>query len=782
MIIDSEGVFKLVGLSVGKVTPVAVHCPLCGGRNKLEVRSIQTIRCMGCGFFGDALDLFVSARNETFDAAVGELTAKGYLVTTDTELAQAKARQEPRAAWREFLRARVSAVRRDPPPFMLGILDTYQVKYHPDLIARLYPHILPAVATDFLWLNLPKEAKDAVKFWGKRGAIVIPTFNNVDVIGLQVITVNGSTFLPVVEDIRPSAGFANAVSFQHETVALVEDPIFALRKNITALTSSADPVKLVCPVGAVDTTEFYRPNRITYWAPENPLTWTVRALQTSGARVCLAKSDFDFSKLTRHFIHDSQPPHATLARLLLEVPEDEAKAALSGITLEPVDKAKCLAQLSGDDAKYVESLLSKHVDTQTVSWNGAVVTETAEGWLCRGKLIASATLRLNDVEPVDDDAVVTGVVMFKRKAYPFRAKLSAMRKNTGAWLTNFIVKELGQIPYIDNAWSSKLLEIAQQFKPPTAILGHERYGWKDGTLRVSDIVVSADGLQRTAKLPHGPQAPMPLHIDEVDQGAFKSDGFCKLWLILLGNAYRSCHGKAPFGISLANEPYVPQRIGEAFGLPTAAVEQVAEYAMLPLPMLHDWNDRTARSLFVGSTKPNTILSADRHTQLLLSIRPDWITLRVGDSVDYVQLTSIFTALPTILSGTMTVGSNMFYRDMAEQLGRTFPERLVKRLERIAGDLDTYHVFSDSNQGSKIMLMLLKGVQQGSIVPSAATAAEVVIAIAQIRQFMASPFVPAPAIDDIVAPLKENSFLTGLTKTELAIRREVWDLSASYAAC
>jgi hypothetical protein len=794
MQVDPRAIFGMLGVDAGKVFPVVTDCPLCNARLKLEVRSAHHITCRSCWFVGDLIQLYARATQHTVPAAVAKLKALSFVGDLNAGYATAVASQ---ASWAAFCAKQVEYMRQQVPPVMMGIIYGLGIRPPEQAIQQAMPHFFYTTrkAIETARLPLPPEAAPVLSWWRRYGAIAIPSYDGACLCGLWLITSIGESYLPI-EVSRPSAGFSLAASIFDPAAVIVDTASDALRLSLWSLLSTGALYPFIIPHGMRDNVDGYRARQVVYWTPSGNSAWYLRAMTTPGAKT-LPHYQVQYDEHTlpargslaaflKSFSSMCRSAHAAAAEHLLALPEQEARALLVNHPLEPCERAKCVASVSGEDANRLSSLIMTANTSQTVAWNGEIVSETADGWICKGKVVSSATLQLFELRPMGKtgDAEVTGSVSYQGKAYTFTARLSDITKNPGSWMQRLVVSMAGRVPFVDRGWTHRIFELAQQFHPPTPVLSNQLYGWQDAALRMPRFIADRNGVFPAETQIRGPVLDLPEPLSCCDYDTFKSPGFCRLYLALLGNIALT-FAKAPaMGLVLTNEPQVLTRLASGLGTeltlnPTATA--VAAAAHDPLPLITNWTPEKLAEALAPGHPLNIAFSTDRKTAQLLRLHPGWLHVRVGGLFDSRVLRAIFLVVPRVIADPPIPTQPGFYAQLAELAIQGLDEHLPARIIRQAGrDLDLHLQYTADSEASRVMELLVYAVTQQQV-SAATTDTEVVIRHQDVVDAMVTPVVKLPPLPDLTRALMDARYLTESTvRGRWSIARNVWDLYRSLS--
>jgi len=634
-------------------------------------------------------------------------------------------------------------------------------------------------------------------WWGKHAALAIPAWDGPAISGFFLLTTKGTRYLQLTNS--PSAvGFGLVAPVGADWQVVVDQIEAAVSLVLWGRTETGRILPFVCPTGLADKPDNLRARRLVYWTPTGALRHYLRAVQMSGAQVLPHNEvqihgglpcDARFDRFIQ-YVRSAIPAHEAAARQLLDTPIDDARAVLAVQQLDPADKSRMLAYVQGEDARALHTLLSDTAVDRSISWSGQVITDTPSGWICRGQVISAVKLYIEQIRPYGDEgeALATGTLVFvdrlgARQVLSFAEQLSNLRKNVGDWLQRKVIATAGQLPFIDARWKNKLLEIAQQFHEPVAVMANKQYGWDGKQLRMPYFVVG-DQLHAATLVVDGPLLPLPSALTVVENDAFKSDAFCRLYLALVGNLMRTQMGRAGLGLLLTNEQHVVARLANAMGAEVLACpsgDLLDVHALDPLPLFTEWTPTRLRELFSRSGPKNVVVSVDKYTARLASVRPDWLHVRVGDVLDYQALRSIFLVLPRLVRADLPKPeAEDFYRRLAvllaDQLRADCP---TNRLTQVAFELDQYYVCRNNSAGTRLVELMIHCVMEDQI-KVVELPEYVELRFSAFRQATASPIVIMPTITEITDALRESRCLINVTDRAWHISRSSWDIMRSLA--
>jgi hypothetical protein len=387
------------------------------------------------------------------------------------------------------------------------------------------------------------------------------------------------------------------------------------------------------------------------------------------------------------------------------------------------------------------------------------------------------------------DATVVGHLVHRRRSYKFREQFSTIRRNPGIWIQQLIVMKAGCIPYIAKTWSTRLVEIAQQFHVPTPIMEDQQYGWSDGTLRLPHFAVDDTNVYATQSNVEGPRLILPAPLAQSEWQAYRGKAFCRVVLAFLGNLIRTKNSHSAIGLMLTNRPHIVGRLASAFMcdvLVNPTMELIENNSHAPLPLFTEWGEFKLRNVFESAGHKNIVFSTDSHTAALSRINPDWLHLQLGSHIDYMSLRSIFLILPALLRAqSIKIDSDTFYRNISDVIGpEVGPHCERHRLSDAALELDHHSSYRSNTAASRVMELIFYGMERGDIEPNIQDD-RVFVSTEQFLAATASPIVPIPALARLTASLRDARFLVGDNtkhgfrgEHRWAITRSAWDMNMS----
>lgn len=804
MNLDLPAVFGLLGMHFRRQSPTVDNCPLCGTPSKLEIRNASHVHCRACHFTGDVIELLNRRRckdgeEEELEQTVDELEIRGILGFTDSERSSYIQNQKRQDWLRELVDNGVQPLKKVVPAFLSALLDQHNVRHPHRVIKSLTPHICVLYRRD-LDGQVPRTARETMKWWGKYGALAITCYDGSRIVGFWLITRKGAQYLPMTDARTTVSGFAQLPSVTHDAVYVVDNPIQALRYIIWSVLEKGEPQGFVVPFGVQDSADSYRARRVVFWSPDGNSAWYLRALNTPRALTLdndsLGTFDPDtqmpcrgsWGVFTRHAT-SALDAYKAAARHLLSLKEADARSLMASTPIDSGDKAKLKACVSGVDQKLFEGLLATITTEETVTLDGDVITATEQGWMSKGKLISSVTFQIDQIRTTGryGEGTAYGTITYDGHTFPFEEDLQFMIKSPLDWLSETLIDRGLRPPYFQASWRKKLLEVSQRFHEPDIISNKSQYGWLDGALQMPHFVVDSSGVFPFQLITNGPQLGLPTELNSVEWDEFKKPSFCKLFLALLGNMFRTAKGFPGIGILLSNEQHVIERVAGAFGAApviSPSLSQIDEALDKPLPLFTQWQPSKLRDMFNIPGLKHLMVSVDSQTYSVASLNPDWLRLRIGSPIDYAALRQVFRVLPRLLRVTDPLGieTDTFYREIVDYVSKDITEYVPQRdrLSQAAAELDTGNRYRKSNAATRVVELICHKVTSGEMLP-AITEEEALVYIDDFLQATASPYIPTPSIDELTTMLKNARFLIRAQGDAWVFSREMWDMNRSLAS-
>ena len=780
MRLDPKAIAARIGLGSERLVPDIVDCPLCGSSGKLELRSVHHIQCRGCGFVGDLVRLHAAVKKESVAATVAELTSRGLLDLVGSEqtyLSNASVQE----VLQKLIRRKAAVLQDGVPSSFNGMLCTLNCRLFNQVPAQLRSHMIPLSKDDVydLEVPLPKDADAVFKWWGRLGAIGVPAYDGVDVAGFWVLTQRGSMYLPVI-DRKTSAAFGCVPSMSDPAVFVVDTIEEAVRLTVWSSVHREKPIGFVVPVGVRDTPEHYAAKQVIYWSVTDDSAWILRSrhspqnmvlLNSSVVRTGVYPFDGDFPRFMHEADASALSTYAGIAKHLLSLPHREAVKVASTEPMEPAERSKIAANASGEDARRLQALFSAQAPV-TIDWYGVVVSETPDGWVCKNRVISSAMFYLNEVRPFGTagEATVIGSVVYGNRAVAFTEKLSVIRRNTASWLENFAVQKFGVIVYIEKQWRSRLLEVSQRFRTPTAIMPEQRYGWNGNSLRMPFFIVDYKDISPSYEIVEGPRIPIPATFTEAEKDAFNSESFCRLFLIILKNILQTSDGVGT-GWAMVNQPHVVERTAHALSLsmqraPSDVVIQSQRNDPIIRPTVLD---TALGHILEQGPSVNMLVSVDRLTASLANIFYGWPLLPIKDVIEYRCLRGVFLVLQTMLSQSKTAAH---YRGLADVVSDRFGVKGALGSAGVSLDREI-HVTGTHSTAAKLCAFLVD-MSRNKTLRVDQTVEGVRVRHADFNTLVAGSALHIPEIRDITHSLASAHFLVGSTDTDWLFHSESWD--------
>jgi hypothetical protein len=727
--------------------------------------------------------MHAAVRNESLSATIASLTSSGLLDMQGTE--KAYLGNEVVQSWlRAVVEDGAATLKNGAPGSFLAILSHYNCRLGVQIPESLYRHAIPLLQSRFdnIEFPLPAEADPVFRWWGKNGAIALPTYDGSRIIGFWLITVKGNNYLPIVTS-KTGAALGRIPSLGDDAVFVIDNAIEALRLTVWSSVHCSRPYGFVVPVGLQDALEHYAAKRVIYWSMTDDTRWIMRSRHCAHNLVLLNSSvgrgsgpfpcNGDFPHFMDIVKNSAVSTYHGIAKHLLTIPRRQAGEAIATEPIEPTDRARIIAQATGEDARFLQQLFSSQSQT-VVDWCGTPVTETTRGWVTKGKLISAVMFYMDEVRPHDTgtDATVTGSVVYDGKSVAFQEKLSTLRKNTAQWLESFVVKKFGAICFIERAWRPRLLELSQRFRKPNAVMPEQRYGWSGKTLRMPFFIVDDKDVTPSYEIVDGPRIPLPSPLSAAERDAFQSESFCKIFLMLLRNMLKARDG-ASHGWLLVNQPTLIDRVAYALGMdiqfnPSDAVllMQRTEPVIRPTSL----TDSVTRVLAQRPT--HALISVDTATAKIAHIFHSWPIMSVTSAVEYQPLRGVFFAVHHSLSQPRTIRN---HRDCAVLVSECFD---VKGALNYAGlELDREVLESEQSTATKLMRFLVEQHLAGEL-EAVPTADGIRVRTSDVVTCVTGTQVEVPPLKDITRQLASGEFLVGNTESEWELKTAMWSFYTS----
>jgi hypothetical protein len=758
---------------------------LCGSSGKLEVRSVHHIQCRSCGFLGDLIQLHADVKQEGVDATIATLSVKGLLDLEGAEQTYI-VNAHVQKVLRKLIEEKAAVLKDGIPSTYQGMMCTLKCRLLSQVNPMLRRHMIPLKKEDLydLEVPMPQDADPVFKWWGRHGAIGIPTYDGVDVVGFWILTQRGSMYLPIINR-RTAAAFACVPSMNDPAVFVVDTIEDAIRLTVWSALHQEKPIGFVVPVGVQHAPELYSAKRVVYWSSTDDPAWILRSrhcpqntlmLNSTVSRVGVYPFDGDFPKFMHEVETLALPAYEGIAKFLLSLPRREAAKAISVEPMEPSERSKISAYASGEDVRILQQLFSLQAPI-SVTYSGLSVSETPNGWVCKNRVISSAMFYLDEVRPFTPapDAMVIGSVVYDGRAVAFQERLSVLRRNAASWLENFVVQKFGAIVHIERTWKNRLLELSLNFRKPNAVMPGQRYGWSGKTLRMPFFIVDDKDITPSFEVVDGPLTPIPALFTEAEKDAFNSDGFCRIFLVMLRNLLRTSSGPGT-GWALVNQPHVVERTAHALGLsvqrdPSDALIQSQQSDPIMRPTL--LVEALGRVLSNGHPA-NLLISLDRTTAAMAHIFHGWPILAVEQTVEYQCLRGIFFVLQSLLSQPRNVKN---YRELSTIVENCFG---IKGALCSAGlSLDRAQILSERATAVKLSEFFVEMFRAGQL---DVTPVEDGFSIrhADFYALVAASPVKVPEAKVISHELALAKFLSRNTDSTWVLMQETWNFHIGMA--
>jgi hypothetical protein len=391
---------------------------------------------------------------------------------------------------------------------------------------------------------------------------------------------------------------------------------------------------------------------------------------------------------------------------------------------------------------------------------------------------------MDEIHPLSaGDASIHGTVVHAGASYPFQDLLSNMRKKPGAWLLTFLVSTCGRMPMIAKAWEAKLFDVSQAFKQPVPIKMQPGNAWVDGVLHLPNFSIDKHGIYKAANVVSGPRLPMP--DGKVDMSWAANETACRLWLAVAGNLVRTYASKPGHGIIVVNQGALVSRIAQVLGTdvirnPTA--QQLSTIRAGAIPACIECDEASITRLCQWTGGHNVIISLPEHLADLVHLHGTWQRIEVGiKPVDVDIITTVFTALPTLLGGVAAVDETMFYRKLVApilaEIKRPGTGGVRSGFTHAAAEFDvinTGHSFA-----SKLMLYLTGQAAAGKL-PTTPVGEVVRVELADIGTLLGQGVVPMPPLKDMVQALIGAGFVVDSLGGRVQLAGSAWAFYQSTA--
>jgi len=732
-------------------------------------------------------------RKETLDATVISFETMGIAIFGENERDSYISNKKNQKRIRDVFVDAAHKLANGVPPSLMGVLGLSQARFHPTVFKAMgaLVGVMNRKEWDAAFGEPDKSMREIWKWWGTYTAMVVPAWDENEVVGAFLLTQLGERYLPLCS--RSGVGFSDAVSAMDEVAVIVDDVLVATRFNLWAANEHT-PMRFVVPYGARDNIKTYQAKRTVLWSTKKQIRWLLRGLGNTQAQIYTGEifraldprtqypASLSANALRSQFIA-SPPVHKGLADLLLKLPPDQARVEVTGSAISADDRARITRSVQGEDCVHLERILVENVVSPVIKWNEDTITEQFDGWYCAGKKISAAILRLETQQQLSGDLMITGSIVCDKHSFQFKERYTVIAKNPGNWLRTFLIAR-GKTPYIEASWNSRIYEIARRFHEPVPVTSAS-YGWNQGTLLFPNFCVDATRIYPTQGGLLGPQLGIPSELSPAEWDAFKSQGFCRIFLVLLHGLLRAKTELPPQGIILCNEPNIVERLASAFGVGMIQNPKSPELdlaATNPLPLFASWTEAGLRDILNYPGHKNIIVSVDSHTAKLATIMSDWTRLDIGTTIDYCALRAIFLIIPGLLKeGRMAIDPDKPFRSLADIVDAWVLEHgKIKTMAKVAGfDIDTARRSSQTNSASKIMGLIHYGVTRGEINP-VYKPTEVVVSHEEFTLATSSAVVSVPGPRQLTAKLIEAKFLVGESPKAWRFGIDAWNLNKMLA--
>lgn len=810
MLLDPRNTLGLLGVDCTTALPALVRCPLCGQDAALEVRTLQHAHCVSCYFFGDAVELLAATKSAEVEDVVNTLVSSGLLHLSPTArhgyLTAVKRRVNCRAL---IARGMDYASVQHGNGAISAVLHDLDAPLRPSDLPAFGPHAFPLHVS---WLkelgfldHVPPElaplVKETLQAWRTSMSLAVPAWCGVSLHGFWIFTRGKAHYLPLSCEPRMSVGFGLSTRISDRYAVVVDDPLVALRCAMWSIIDQQRLRPFFITQGVLGDVASYACQRTIYWSPSAQVFHYCRALSSAENRavdpadvVWPAQGlpyEGAYGVFERHLLSAPQAA-ATVGKLLLSIPEHDARAQVQGLELTATSRESILSHVTGDSHEFLERVLGSEKTTATAQFGDRVVSDTAQGWMVAGKLISSARFYFDRVwVGADGDATASGEIIYSRAGnrtvIPFKdqslGEASSIRKSPAKWLERLVLAHTGSVPFIHRLWASHLVEISQQLRPPVVTFERDDYGWRDNTLHLSRFAVDRGGVMPVTSSVSGPAIPYPEALDATEWGAFHDVSFATLVLHILVGALRAKDGLSPTGLLLVNAPHVLDRLSAVFGThverdPPATL--LDRHATKPLPLLTLWSAQALPRLFdTPGVGRNVVASVDAMSARVSRVLRGWAVLRLGEQWDYGALRSIFHLLPPLLVETPSMHSPTLCADIAKILTNTcplLPARNVLLDAGLAIDRERLYCANVASGGRLVELLIYAWQELG--LPAIETPNSVSVRVFDFLRVISTQPVQLPSPAEMTEALLAARYLVKPSYNVWKISRAAWDLHVS----
>lgn len=599
-----------------------------------------------------------------------------------------------------------------------GILETYNCSFTPGLAktAAAYHVALNPDMLDELEIDVPKESKGTLRWWGHYSVIAIPAYVEWRLMGFWLIKPRISDgkrmgqewdFLILDSYVsgRPT-GYGTAVGIEHSHAFIVDHPIVAMRMLMRQLADGEIVAPAVIPRGRLNPFHlgatkpvFFPTTESTRERVYHEATAVLGADSVWFDRLVVASPDsLGFNPLTqfgpssarttqavvRNLLRKAMPAHQAMGNLLIKLDPNKARKVVSSYPMTMAHQNQILSYFSGDDHAELALLFESDPRSRTIDIDGKLVTERPEGWYHGNKLVSDVTFTVEGVETdaIADTRVARGLVTFDRMSYRYEEDYDLIRKNVGKWLEDTVLRHSGRgIPVITGAWRKHLLRIAMAFHAPERATPTSRYGWQeDGhTLCLPCFSLTADTISMTETNISGPRLGAPVNIRAEEWAAWEDPEFCQVGLALIMNLLQTQRGLPGRGLIFTRGQHIIEKLASGLRAEIAtnpSMDNVLAASRHPLPLMVSWSpDAMSDFLRRKSKEPaHVAVSVPRSTARLLKIHGGWMVLDILDLPDEGSLRTVFPLVQDLLKHGVDITADEPLHGLVALLAAFFVER------------------------------------------------------------------------------------------------------------
>jgi hypothetical protein len=768
--------------------------------------------CRDCRWVGDVVELYAATQKQSLNEAAAALVLDQLISVDPEDLATYLADRARNALLIGLLREGQEYASQNPGSLrgLLQAFDCFFHDQHAPAFAR-YHGLVRGQDILALDIELSKEAERVIRHMGKWSCLAIPVWTDARLIGLWLL--HDKAFDQQYEYLDftneqglPGLGYGDHVSPLDELVFCTSDPRVAVRMMSRQVSERRVIAVFGVPAPSVRFrgTQLSARQVIFYHCQSGP---TGDRFMLEGARFggadaqILLDSQLRINPLTqwpegrtvvdtiRLMRQTAQPPYQALAQYLLcKTKQDATRVALSW-HLDLQEQAKVLVGREGEDFIFLKRALDADMKSQSIQFDDHTINETPQGWYCEGKLISSATMRIDEVvsDRATGTAYVSGTVSFQSDethqivVIPFREEMKTLERNTADWLGRFCLAHGGWIR-CDSKWSKRLLHIGRKFSQSrmTITTTDKPLGWsRDGVLRLPRFLVDQNGIQRVANRVDGPDPEFPTQLTTMDGDALKDRDTCLVILTLLGNLYRTRFGKPGFRIAVEEAPHLVARLASQMGMRVTQPDPQSLTGLTPLPTFCDWTPSQLGRAIESKQPIHAMVSCDGQTANLLSCEPGWVVLPVQTLCDYSAVRWTFYALAVLLQDSVPhPDDGHFYGALAAKIKNLAAHVCPSHALLVAAQQLDHQYLSGESGGATNMVRLLHRLHQQGQLPVTMVTDGVEIQISNVMTALTTPALTSPNIARMTRILAEARMLIRQTPTSWVINGDIWQLVTS----